>query len=177
MGKRNDNYFGYDLEPGDVTKSLNVSLELASMGEVDLMDAEAVSRRLGDYFAIYSQADMKPTFTGMALALNISTQKLRRIRNGADGSVKNVSAEATHVIQQAATVLELQWETYMQNGKIHPVAGIFLGKNNFGYSDRTEIGVDVDTVVTLPSADDIRKRYLTSGEEDLIEVGDDDEDE
>ena len=26
----------------------------------------------------------------------------------------------------------------MQNGKINPVAGIFLGKNNFDYSDKQE---------------------------------------
>jgi hypothetical protein len=26
----------------------------------------------------------------------------------------------------------------MQNGKINPVSGIFLGKNNFGYQDKQE---------------------------------------
>jgi hypothetical protein len=34
--------------------------------------------------------------------------------------------------------MENLWENYMQNGKINPVAGIFLGKNNFGYQDKTE---------------------------------------
>ena len=58
--------------------------------------------------------------------------------------------------------MENLWEMYMQNGKIHPVSGIFLGKNNFGYQDKTEM-------VLTPNqrndsdydADDIRKRYLT----------------
>jgi hypothetical protein len=31
--------------------------------------------------------------------------------------------------------MELLWEDYMLNYKIHPTAGIFLGKNNFGYKD------------------------------------------
>ena len=30
------------------------------------------------------------------------------------------------------------WEQIMQNGKINPASGIFLGKNNFGYKDQTE---------------------------------------
>ena len=52
------------------------------------------------------------------------------------------------------------WENYMQNGKINPVSGIFLGKNNFGYQDKQE---HVLTPNVRPdsdySADDIRKRY------------------
>lgn len=32
-------------------------------------------------------------------------------------------------------------EEYMQNGKINPVSGIFLMKNNFGYADKTEVVV------------------------------------
>ena len=49
----------------------------------------------------------------------------------------------------------------MQNGKINPVSGIFLGKNNFGYQDKTEYVLTPNS--TNPddyNADDIRKRYL-----------------
>ena len=31
--------------------------------------------------------------------------------------------------------MENLWENYMLNYKIHPTAGIFLAKNNFGYKD------------------------------------------
>ena len=34
--------------------------------------------------------------------------------------------------------MEVLWENYSQNGKINPVMGIFLGKNNYGYQDKTE---------------------------------------
>ena len=57
--------------------------------------------------------------------------------------------------------MENLWENYMQNGKINPVSGIFLGKNNFGYQDKTEhvltpkVQQDNDY-----DADSIRKRYL-----------------
>jgi hypothetical protein len=34
--------------------------------------------------------------------------------------------------------LEELWEDYMLNGKVNPVAGIFLGKNLFQYRDQQE---------------------------------------
>jgi hypothetical protein len=65
-------------------------------------------------------------------------------------------------IKRAYEYMEILWENYMQNGKINPVSGIFLGKNNFGYQDKTEhivtpnVNNDSDY-----DADDIRKRYIT----------------
>ena len=58
--------------------------------------------------------------------------------------------------------MENLWENYMQNGKINPVSGIFLGKNNFGYQDKTEYVVTPNVNNDSDySADDIKKRYLT----------------
>jgi hypothetical protein len=65
-------------------------------------------------------------------------------------------------IKKAYDFLETLWENYMHNGKINPVSGIFLAKNNFGYQDKVEhvltpnMNNDSDY-----SADDIRKRYLS----------------
>lgn len=59
--------------------------------------------------------------------------------------------------------MENNWESYMMNGKINPVTGIFLAKNNFGYVDKTET---VLTPNTKPeeeySVEDIKKRYDSS---------------
>ena len=35
--------------------------------------------------------------------------------------------------------MEEMMEDYMLNGKINPVSGIFLMKNNFGYTDKSEV--------------------------------------
>ena len=74
--------------------------------------------------------------------------------------------------------MEILWENYMQNGKINPVSGIFLGKNNFGYVDKQE-HVLTPTINSADdySADDIRKRYLTdSATFDSIDSGDSESD-
>jgi hypothetical protein len=43
------------------------------------------------------------------------------------------------MIKKAYDFIEELWEDYMLNGKINPVAGIFLAKNNFGYRDSQEV--------------------------------------
>ena len=59
-------------------------------------------------------------------------------------------------------MIENLMENYMQNGKINPVSGIFLMKNNFGYQDKTEYVLTPNTHSDSDyDADDIKKRYLT----------------
>jgi hypothetical protein len=50
-------------------------------------------------------------------------------------------------------VLEELWEDYMLNGKVNPVAGIFLGKNLFQYKDQQEYVVTPNTG-SIPDAID-----------------------
>jgi hypothetical protein len=45
------------------------------------------------------------------------------------------------LVKKTYAILEELWEDYMQNGKINPVSGIFLGKNHFGYQDKTDVVV------------------------------------
>lgn len=61
-------------------------------------------------------------------------------------------------VKKAYTFMEQNWEDYMQNGKINPVAGIFLGKNNYGYQDKTEYVITPNQGEQEYSQDDIRKR-------------------
>ena len=70
--------------------------------------------------------------------------------------------------------MEILWENYMQNGKINPVSGIFLGKNNFGYQDKTEYVVTPNVNNDSDyNADDIRKRYLTDSADYQLSDGSD----
>ena len=51
-----------------------------------------------------------------------------------NGEYTNLPRESADAIKKAYDFLGNLWENYMQNGKINPVSGIFLGKNNFGYN-------------------------------------------
>jgi hypothetical protein len=141
-------------------------MQLMSMPDIDLHDPEQVQERLAEYFRIHAENDMKPTVAGMGLALNcMDRRRLWEIKTGNYHTSKELSdlpTATTDVIKRAYKFMETMWENYMQNGKINPVSGIFLGKNNFGYQDKTEhivtpnVNNDSDY-----DADDIRKRYIT----------------
>lgn len=126
--------FGQDMcEPGDNSKFLGVALTVSRMPLVDLNDINAVEERIDWYFDLCFANDMKPTVSGFCNALKITRATLLQWRNG-------TFRKDTHqaVIMAKYAMMEEMWEHYMMNGKINPVSGIFLGKNNYGYADKQE---------------------------------------
>lgn len=121
---------------------------------------------------LYAKADLKPTVVGMAIALNgHSRQWLWALTHdrplGGMGNMSSLPPEITDTIKKAYFMMENQWETYMNSGKINPVSGIFLGKNNFGYQDKTEYVLTPNTQQDNDyDAEDIRKRYLIDSQND-----------
>jgi hypothetical protein len=156
---------GIMAEPGDNTKYLTLGMKLFNLPPIDLKDPEQVNNRLMEFFQIHAEADMKPTVSGMGMALGLDRRRLWEIKTGNFGTQKALSELPTLTkdsIKRAYEYMEILWENYMQNGKINPVSGIFLGKNNFGYQDKTEYVVTPNVNNDSDyNADDIRKRYLT----------------
>ena len=74
--------------------------------------------------------------------------------------------------------MENMWETYMNSGKVNPVAGIFLGKNNFGYSDKQEYVLTPNTQSDNDyDADAIRERYIAADQQKRLSDGGEDSDQ
>ena len=155
-----------NLEKGDNTKYLSLGRELFNLSTIDLKQPEQVVNRLNEFFAIHERYDMKPTVAGMGMALGLDRRRLWEIKTGNFGTQKGLSELPTMTkdsIKKAYEYMEILWENYMQNGKINPVSGIFLGKNNFGYQDKTEYVVTPNVNQDADyDADDIKKRYLSN---------------
>ena len=172
---------GLNLEAGDNTKILNVNLALFNMPNIDMESEEEVAQRLSDFFALYAQADLKPTVAGMAMALNAhSRQWLWSVTHdqplGGRGNETTLPPSVTDLIKKAYILMENQWEAYMMAGKLNPVTGIFLGKNNFGYQDKTEYVLTPNQNTDSDySAEDIRARYINSDQKRLSTINSDSE--
>ena len=85
---------------------------------------------------------MKPCVSGLAFALGMDRRRLWEITRGIRGTNKithEVAPGTRDILKKAYNILTIQMENYMQNGKINPVAGIFLMKNNMDYADKQEI--------------------------------------
>lgn len=156
---------GLNLEEGDNKKYLSVSMAIWSLPDINLSDVGEVQERLNEYFRIYTEADMKPTVAGMAMALGINRTTLSCIAHdmpiNGQGYKSGLPREVTNSIKKAYQIMENLWENYMQNGKINPVSGIFLAKNNYGYQDKTEYVLTPNKKDDADySPEEIRQRYL-----------------
>lgn len=163
-------YFGAQssllTNPGDSTKivKLNVELLNLSLDEIDLTSYDAVLARIVEYFEVYAKYDMKPTVAGLCLVLNnIDQRRIRELYSDTPGRMPHIPQDVRGLVKRVYGTLDSLWETYMNSGKINPVAGIFLGKNHFGKTDRQEItfspGANQEDNF---NEDDIRQRYIAS---------------
>ena len=154
---------GLMVEPGDNAKYIKNAMQLSMLPKIDLRDSDAVENRIQEFFEIQFENDLKPTVSGLGIALGLDRRRLWEIKTGNYGTQKSLEELPTLTkdsIKKAYEMMENLWENYMQNGKINPVSGIFLGKNNFGYQDKQEHIVTPNTNADSDySTDDIRKRY------------------
>ena len=154
-----------NVEPGDNTKYVMLGAKLFNLPSIDLHDPEQVNNRLNEFFTIHAEADMKPTVSGMGMALGLDRRRLWEIKTGNYHKSKGLwelPTSTTDSIKKAYEYMELLWENYMQNGKINPVSGIFLGKNNFGYQDKQEMVLTPNNSNDSDyNAEEIKKRYIT----------------
>lgn len=128
------NYGQEYVEPGDNSKYIRHALATLDLPPIDIADPKQVSDRIDWYFDHCANNEMKPTVTGFCNALGVHKDT---IRSWHTGEYRANTHQA--IIVKAYKVLEELWEDYMLNGKINPVSGIFLGKNQWsGYTDKQE---------------------------------------
>jgi hypothetical protein len=126
--------------PGDNAQYIRHALANLSMPPIDISDPAQVEDRVMWYFNHCIEDDMKPTVMGLANAMGVNRDTIQAWHKG-----EYRAGTHQHIIQRAYALMEEQWQHYMLNGKVNPVAGIFLAKNLFGYSDKQEYVVTPNT--------------------------------
>ena len=149
--------------PGDNSKYLNHNIQVASLPSIDTTNPKEVEKRIFEYFQICGENDMKPSMAGMALAIGVDRATLW------SWSVGNTRSDTHYdTIKKAVQMLDAQMVDYMQNGKINPVSGIFLMKNNFGYKDQQEVVVTPQAPLgEQRDVDSLRNEYMETVVEEL----------
>lgn len=154
---------GYDVQPGDNSKALGVIMQFNDLPVVDLKDSQAVKERIRLYMQMCYENDFKPTVSSLAAVLGFDRKTLYAVVTGSmPDRYKALPTLSLDIIKKAYSSMEQLWENYMQNGKINPVSGIFLAKNNYGYVDKVEHVVEAKATL---SEDEMENRYLTTLED------------
>ena len=168
--KRTD--LGYHIEPADVASITAFNTQWRDLPKVPLDDREAVENRINEYFAACIQYGMRPGVSGLCAALGISRQTWWHWGSGMKRDYKDL-VEATRA------VLEANWEQMLLQGKIHPVSGIFIGKNYFGMKDASEIAVSSSTrrddiLGESKDVEALQRKYLEKAYNSEIDIMSDD---
>lgn len=151
-----------ELPEGDNNKYTTFALAIMNMEKIDFRDPVQLKNRVVEYFQLCADQDMKPSVAAAALAIGLDRRRMWEIRSGNFCRVTGIPQECKDIINGVYDSLEVLWEGYMLNGKINPVSGIFLGKNNFGYQDKQEyvvtpnqMAVDTDPSVIEAKYDEL----------------------
>ena len=149
-------------EPGDNSRFIREArvafdggLNRKPLPPIDISDAEQVKQRISDYLDFCELNDKKPSVIAMANWIGVSRDTLNSWKRGE-------CRGDTHsdVIKKALLLMEEIWYDLMQNGKINPGSGIFLGKNIFGYKDVADVVVTPNNPLQKLDADEARKRLV-----------------
>jgi hypothetical protein len=146
-----------EFPEGDNNKYTTFALAIMQLPKIDVRNPQQLQSRVIEYFQLCADHDMKPGVAAVGLAICLDRRRMWEIRSGS----KNVAIpqECKDIIIGVYDSLETLWESYMINGKINPVSGIFLGKNHFGYSDKQEYIVTPNTMNQETPVEVIEAKY------------------
>ena len=117
--------------------ALELNIKALTLPQIDPSKIEEVMERTMQYLEECVAKDIKPGTAGLCAWLGVPRQTWYAWCQG-----RNRAETHYNFCVRVMGVLDATLEDYMQNGQVNPVTGIFLGKNNFGYTDKTEVQVE-----------------------------------
>lgn len=123
--------------------ALAFNIEALSLPPVDTSDIEAIKERTTIYLNGCANKDIKPGVQGLCLWLGVERSTWYDWCNG-----KTRRDTHYNFCNRVMVLLAASWESNMQENKTNAVSGIFLGKNDFGYKDKSEVVVEPKQSVT-----------------------------
>ena len=116
---------------------------------IDISDPAQVEERMLSYFETCANNGMRPCVSGLCNRIGIHRNTFLAWCTGRE-------RKTTHqeLALKAKSYMEELTETLMLNNDINVVAGIFLLKNHFGYTDKTELSIDTSNSIIEPKSMD-----------------------
>lgn len=156
MPKRNNWPTGQqptETHPGELAEKLRNLDALRRMPPIDCKDPQAVQARIDHYFEFCDRHELRPGVEGLALAVGVRRETIWKWSHepGPRGDA------ARHAYALLAALME-EWTL---SGRLNPVSGIFLMKNNFGYHDSQQLELSRADMQQMPTetAAQIAERY------------------
>lgn len=132
-----------NIESGGTENYTRHTLKIGMLPKVMLKNTQDVADRVRLYFELCIEDDMKPTFAGFCLAMGMGRSSMTDVLNGRANNY--IPEETRALLEQCYYMLTAETEQFMVDGKINPVAGIFLMRNNMGYTNDESTTLKIET--------------------------------
>ena len=155
VSRRGNFMRGYgESDPDETREKLKQLIKLGMMPRVDSTKPEEVQDRIVAYFQRCIDDGVLATISGLALALGLGRAQLGKIHRR---EVRK-PLETYELVDMAYNIINAQYEEVMQEGKINALAGIFLMRNNLGYTNTDDTSV-VSDAAPERSPEEIMQKY------------------
>lgn len=150
-GKKEATYLKKVVQPGDTSimdnyhifeHGMNIEKKLGR--PLSYSSPQEVSKQIGEYIQYCSDKELVPINSGLALWLGIDSQTMSEWRDNPANPFSVILKKASELFHSFAQQKTL-------DGQINPILYMFLSKNYWGMSDKTEIvhrsstsGIDLD---------------------------------
>lgn len=141
------------------TKQYEHLLQVTKLEKPNLNDRQAVDNVLSAYFGLCKTNEMKPAISGIGMVLGLSRKQVLDICNG------QVKCGSTDIIITYYRMLEMFDEVAMKDGKIPQITGMFMAKNNYGYTDGEKVQIVKEELTNEEIAERYRKMHEIVSEE------------
>lgn len=133
---------GLKVKSGEVRTYTQHCVRVGMLPKASLQQPNGIRENTQAYLDICLEDDMKPTFAGYCNALGHSHTIIKDAISG----VIPCPVETREMLSRMLVLLTAETEQFMVDGKINPVAGIFLMRNHMGYTN--------DETLTIRKVDD-----------------------
>lgn len=144
--------------------SMDMWLEIYNSPAVDLSSAEAITQRMFDFVEMCKRYNVRPGVGAWCHYLGCTRDEILKWQKGRRTRFDSLlTAESAAALQKSFGLFEISWETtFLQNGFMSPVTGIFYAKNNFGYKDESETVVKHVEGESGPDVKALQEKYAAA---------------
>ena len=155
------------VAPGDLTAFIQSMVDLKRLPPIKT--DEELEERLNLYFDWCIQNDMKPGVEGMALACGVDRRTLW------DWETANSwkYSRRAEIVKRAKQIIACGIEQLIMQNKINVIGGIFMMKNHFGYTDKSEVELSSSNNALSPGL--TREQIIEKIKTDVVVDIDEDE--
>lgn len=163
-GSGRKNNFPTATRPVEKSNDVAYARELFMLPTIDMEDPDAVRDRYFELLGLCEKYGRAITIEALSMGFDTTREEIIEVSKGERCRLgARLSVDSAPIFQKCLNSVAGIWATHMSSGDFkQPLAGIFIGKNNFGYGDVTETVIRHEGAPSGPSRAELEAKYQSA---------------